>query len=128
MISMLPESVRTSSPTSGVMPPCGSWSTLTCRQLLRGVVGQADAGAPVPKAELAGRCLVDEGLDPARAVVVGDSDHDEAMAASWSMPFIALASGAGPLSHASAAGNRVELDTLSEIAAFVLQGPVGREP
>ena len=95
-------------------------------QLLRGVVGQADAGVPVPKAELAWRCLVDEGLDPARAVVVGDSDHDEAMAASWSMPFIALASGAGPLSHASASGNRVELDTLSEIAAFVLQGPVGR--
>ena len=44
------------------------------------------------------------------------------MAASWAMPFVALASGAGPLSHASTAQERVELDTLSEVATFVLAG------
>ncbi len=94
---------------------------------LNGIVGQPEKGTPLPKAELARQCLTSEGLDPATTVVVGDSDHDEAMAASWAMAFVALASGAGPLSHASVAQERVELDTLSEVATFVLEGTRGRK-
>ena len=94
---------------------------------LKGIVGQPDQGMPRPKAELARQCLMREGLDPATTVVVGDSDHDEAMAASWAMPFVALASGAGPLSHASVARERVELDMLSDVATFVLEGTRGRK-
>ena len=92
---------------------------------LKGIFGQPENGAPHPKAELARQCLMREGLDPATTVVVGDSDHDEAMASSWAMPFVALASGAGPLSHTSVAQQRVELDTLSDVTTFVLEGLAG---
>lgn len=92
-----------------------------------GIVGQSGAGAPLPKAELAGQCLVNEGLDPTTTVVVGDSDQDEAMAASWAMLFIALTSGAGPLSYAAVAQERVELDTLTDVATLVLHGTLGRK-
>ena len=77
---------------------------------LEGVVGQPETGEPLPKAELAGRCLASAGLDPATTVVVGDSDQDAAMAAVWSMTFIAVTSGAGPLGHAPAGAERVEVD------------------
>ena len=93
---------------------------------LDGVVGQEEGGPPLPKAALARRCLVSEALDPASTVVVGDSDQDEAMAASWAMPFIALVSGAGPLSHASVASERVELETLTDVATCLLHGTFGR--
>lgn len=97
---------------------------------LEGVVGQPEMGGPVPKSELAGRCLANAGLDPATTVVVGDSNHDAAMAASWGMTFIAVTSGTGPLSHMSADEERVEVDSLADAAAFVLLGPQGerREP
>jgi phosphoglycolate phosphatase len=87
---------------------------------LDGVVGQPESGRPLPKSELAGRCLTSRGLDPATSVVVGDSNHDAAMAASWGMTFIAVTSGIGPLSHGSAGEERVEVDSLMDAAAFVL--------
>ena len=97
---------------------------------LEGVVGQPETGGPLPKSELAGRCLASAGLDPASTVVVGDSNHDAAMAAAWGMAFIAITSGAGPLSPASADLERMEVDNLADAAAFVLLRPQGgsREP
>jgi phosphoglycolate phosphatase len=92
-----------------------------------GVVGQPEHGAPVPKADLAGRCLADAGLDPDKAVVVGDSDFDASMAASWGMTFIALTSGAGPLSPASDDQNRIDVESLAGASAFVLDGTRGRK-
>ncbi len=97
---------------------------------LEGVVGQPETGGPLPKAELAGRCIASAGLDPATTVVVGDSDNDAAMAASWNMAFIAIASGAGPLNPAMADTVRFEVDSLADAAAFLLVPPLGgrREP
>jgi len=97
---------------------------------LEGVVGQPETGGPLPKSELAGRCLASAGLDPATAVVVGDSEHDAAMAASWRMAFIAVTSGTGPLGHAAAGEERVEVDSLADATAFVLRRLQGgsREP
>lgn len=92
-----------------------------------GIVGQPEVGPPTPKSDLAGRCLTDAGLDPERTVVVGDSDHDAAMAVSWGMTFIALTSGAGPLSLASADRNRIDVDSLAGALALVLDGTLGRE-
>ena len=90
---------------------------------LEGVVGQAETGLPRPKAELARRCLEIGSLDPATTVVVGDSDHDAIMAASWKMAFIAITSGAGPLSPAQADARRLEVRHLSDAAALVLLRP-----
>ena len=97
---------------------------------LEAIVGQTDGGEPLPKSQLVGRCLADAGLDPASTVVVGDSDQDAAAAASWGMLFIAVASGTGPLGHASAVEKRVEVDSLADVAAFALRAPRGedREP
>ena len=97
---------------------------------LDGIVGQPETGRPLPKSELAGRCLTSCGLDPATTVVVGDSDHDGVMAASWGMTFIAVTSGIGPLSHGSAGEERVEVDSLMDATAFVLLRLQGgsREP
>ena len=94
------------------------------------VVGQPETGTPRPKSELAGRCLAESGLDPAETLVVGDSDHDAAMAATWGMMFVAVTSGAGPLSPASAEAERVDVDSLADAAAFLLLHSQGgrREP
>ena len=97
---------------------------------LEGTVGQSETGDPLPKSELAARCLVSADLDPATTVVVGDSHQDAAMAASRSMVFLAVTSGAGPLGHALASEERVEVESLADAAAFVLTGSRGgsREP
>lgn len=95
---------------------------------VRGIVGQADFGNPVPKAELAGQLLQSERIDPSTAVVVGDSDHDEAMAVACALPFIALIGGAGPLSHTLIARERVEVETLGDVARLVLGEDHGRKP
>lgn len=97
---------------------------------LEGVVGQPEVGQALPKSELARRCLASAGLDPATTVVVGDSNHDAAMAASWSMAFIAVTSGTGPLGHTSAGEERVEVSSLADATAFVLRRlrGVSREP
>lgn len=97
---------------------------------LEGVVGQPATGRTLPKSELAGRCLASAGLDPATTVVVGDSNHDAAMAAAWSMAFVAVISGTGPLSRASTGEERVEVDSLADATAFVLLRLQGgsREP
>ncbi len=90
-----------------------------------GVVGQPEAGRPRPKSELARRCMEIAGLDPATTVVVGDSNHDATMAASWNMVFIAISSGAGPLGPVLAHAERVEVRHLSDAAALVLPRPQG---
>ncbi len=97
---------------------------------LEGVVGQAETGGPLPKSELASRLVASATIDPAATVVVGDSDNDAAMATSWNMAFIAIISGAGPLSPAAAGTERVEVDSLADAAAVVLVRPQGgrREP
>lgn len=92
-----------------------------------GVVGQPDHGTPTPKAELADRVLNGMDLDPASIAVVGDSDQDAEMAASRGMTFIAFTSGAGPLSQAGEGRNRVEMDSLSDVAAFVVEGKLWRK-
>jgi phosphoglycolate phosphatase len=94
--------------------------------LVEAVIGQSETGPPLPKADLAGHCLAAAGLDPDMTVVVGDSDHDASMAASWGMTFIALTSGAGPLSQASGEDNRIDVDSLAGASAFVLDGTRGR--
>ncbi|HUQ77873.1 MAG TPA: HAD family hydrolase [Patescibacteria group bacterium] len=91
------------------------------------VLGQPEAGTPTPKSDLAGQCLADAGLNPGMAVVVGDSDHDAAMAASWGMTFLALTSGAGPLSPASADHHRIDVDSLAGASALVLDEAPGRD-
>jgi phosphoglycolate phosphatase len=97
---------------------------------VEGIVGQPETGRPLPKAVLAGRCLASASLDPASTVVVGDSDHDAVMAASWGMAFIGVTSGTGPLSHAPADEKRVEVESLADATSFVLLRPAGerREP
>jgi phosphoglycolate phosphatase-like HAD superfamily hydrolase len=65
------------------------------------------------------------GLDPATTVVVGDSNHDATMAASWNMAFIAITSGAGPLGPAQTDARRLEVRRLSDAAALVLLRPQG---
>jgi phosphoglycolate phosphatase len=91
------------------------------------VIGQTESGLPAAKAELAGRCLTDAGLDPQTTVVVGDSDHDAAMATSWGMTFLALTSGAGPLSPASSEHDRIDVDNLTGASALVLDDTLGRD-
>ena len=91
------------------------------------VVGQPEHGAPKAKSELAARCLATAGLDPVTTVVVGDSDLDGLMAASRGMTFVAFTSGAGPLSQAPAGQDRVEMDSLADVAAFVLEGTLRRK-
>jgi phosphoglycolate phosphatase len=91
------------------------------------VVGQPEAGAPSPNADLAGRCLSDAGLNPHNTLVVGDSDHDAAMAATWGMTFIALTTGAGPLSPAPDDPNRIDVDSLTGASALVLDETLGRD-
>ena len=66
-------------------------------------------------------------VDPASIAVVGDSDQDAEMAASRGMTFIAFTSGAGPLSQAGEGRNRVEMDSLSDVAAFVVEGKLWRK-
>jgi phosphoglycolate phosphatase len=88
-----------------------------------GVIGQSETGQPLPKSELARRCMESAGLDPATTVVVGDSDHDAAMAASWKMTFIAITSGAGPLCPTQADARRLEVTNLPDAAALVLPCP-----
>ena len=97
---------------------------------LEGVVGQPETGDPLPKSELAGRCLASAHLDPATTIVVGDSDHDAAMAASRGMTFLAVTTGAGPLGHALVGEERVEVENLADATALVLTGSRGgrREP
>lgn len=92
----------------------------TLDQHLEAIVGQADGGPPVPKADLIRRCLAAAALDPATTVVVGDSDQDGAAAASCSLPFVAVTSGAGPLGHASAGEERVDVRRLADVPAIVL--------
>lgn len=92
-----------------------------------GVVGQPETGAPTPKTDLAGGLLVAAGLDPTTTVVVGDSDQDASMAASRGMTFIAFTAGAGPLSQAPVGQNRVEMDSLADVAAFVVEGTLWRK-
>jgi phosphoglycolate phosphatase len=89
------------------------------------VVGQPETGRPQPKSELARRCMETAGLDPATTVVVGDSNHDATMAASWNMAFIAITSGAGPLGPAQTDARRLEVRHLSDAAALVLLRPQG---
>jgi phosphoglycolate phosphatase len=93
---------------------------------LDAIVGQADSGTAIPKAELIGRCLAEARLDPATTVIVGDSDQDAAAAASWSMVFIAVTSGAGPLGHASTGETRVEIGSLADAAEVALSRLSGR--
>ena len=97
---------------------------------LDGVVGQPESGRPLPKSDLAGRCLAGGGLDPTTTVVVGDSNHDAAMAASWRMTFIAVTAGIGPLSHVSVGEDRVQVDSLLDATALILLRLKGgsREP
>jgi phosphoglycolate phosphatase len=97
---------------------------------LEGTVGQSETGSPLPKSELAARCLASAGLDPATTVVVGDSNHDAELAARRGMVFIAVTSGSGPLGHASTGEERVEVESLADAAAFVLMESRGasREP
>lgn len=102
-------------------------SYLGLRDYVEAIVGQPDTGDAVPKAELARRCLADAGLDPATTVVVGDSDHDAAMAAAWRMIFIAMTSGAGPLVRPNDAQTRLEAANLTDVAAMVLSPVPGRE-
>jgi phosphoglycolate phosphatase len=90
-----------------------------------GVEGQLETGRPLPKAELARRCMEIAGLDPATTVVVGDSNHDATMAASFNMTFIAITSGAGPLDPARADARRLEVRHLSDAAALLLLRPQG---
>lgn len=100
---------------------------LQLAKYVESVVGQADAGTPVPKATLARQCLDEAGLDPAATIVVGDSDQDASMAATCNMLFVAVTSGAGPLSHAQPGAGRVDVGCLSDVPAFVLSTP-GRKP
>jgi phosphoglycolate phosphatase len=95
-------------------------------QHFEAIVGQAEAGDPVPKAALMTRCLANAALDAGTTVVIGDSDQDAAAARSRGMVFIAVTSGAGPLSHAKAGEERVEVESLADAAAFVLGPPPGR--
>jgi phosphoglycolate phosphatase len=90
------------------------------RQHLETIVGQADEGPPAPKADLIKRCLADAALDPATTVVVGDSDQDGVAAASCSLPFVAVTSGAGPLGHAPVGTERVDVRSLADVAAIVV--------
>ena len=87
---------------------------------LDGVVGQADAGEPIAKAQLLRRCISDAGLDPAATVAVGDSDQDAAAAMTVGLTFVAVTSGAGPLGHATAGEKRVEVGSLADAAALIL--------
>lgn len=93
---------------------------------LEGIMGQPETGEPVPKTVLAARCLTGAGIDPDSAVAVGDSDQDAAMAASQGMMFVAVTTGAGPLARAVVGGDRVEVASLADAAAFVLAGAPGR--
>lgn len=96
-------------------------------QHFEAVVGQDDRGQPVPKSDLIKRCLADAALDPATTVVVGDSDQDGAAAASCNLPFVAVTSGAGPLGHASASDQRVDVPRLADVPAIVV-ARLGGEP
>jgi phosphoglycolate phosphatase len=91
------------------------------------IAGQAETGTPLPKAVLADRLLKGVGLDPGSTIVVGDSDQDAAMAASGGMTFIAFTSGAGPLSRSPNGQKRVEMDSLADVAAFVVEGTLWRK-
>jgi phosphoglycolate phosphatase-like HAD superfamily hydrolase len=66
-------------------------------------------------------------LDPAMTAVIGDSDQDAAMAAAGGMAFIAFTAGAGPLSQDLGGQNRVEMDSLANVAAFVIEGNLWRK-
>jgi phosphoglycolate phosphatase len=101
--------------------------TLMARRLLEhldlagyfdGVVGQPEEGPPATKAALAGCCLAEAGLDPGETVVVGDSDQDAAMAAAWSMDFIGVTCGFGPLQRPGDDG-RILVSGLEEAAGVV---------
>lgn len=94
---------------------------------LEGVVGQPDDGPPVPKMELAARCIETAGLDPATTIVVGDSNQDASMAAWWGMAFIGVTSGTGPLSHVRDEDKRVEVTSLDDVKTLVLAGRRGRQ-
>jgi phosphoglycolate phosphatase len=84
------------------------------------IVGQPDSGDPIPKAVLMSQCMVSAHLDVATTVLVGDSDQDAAAARSSGMAFVAVTSGAGPLGHATAGEERVEVGSLEDASAFVL--------
>lgn len=96
-------------------------------QYIEGVEGQAESGEPLPKSELAGRCLAGAGLDPATTLVIGDSDQDASMAASRNMAFVAVMSGTGPLGHVRPGTTRVEVASLTDASAYVLRGSPGRK-
>ena len=97
-------------------------------QHIEAIVGQSDTGEPVPKAELMEQCLAGAALDSATTVVIGDSDQDAAAARSSGMVFVAVTSGAGPLGHAMAGEERVEVGSLADATAYVLGRPRGEQP
>ena len=88
--------------------------------------GQPETGEPMPKSELAVRCMSLAGLEPATTLVVGDSDSDASMALSSGMTFIAFTAGAGPLGQTAPGQARVDIDNLTDVAAFVVQANLGR--
>ena len=88
--------------------------------------GQPETGEPMPKSELADRCMRLAGLEPATTLVVGDSDSDASMARSRGMTFVAFTAGAGPLDQTSPDQDRVDIDNLADVAVFVVQANLGR--
>jgi phosphoglycolate phosphatase-like HAD superfamily hydrolase len=84
------------------------------------LVGQPDSGAPRSKVDLTTECMSSADLDPATAVLIGDSNQDAAAAHALGLVFVAVTSGAGPLGHATDDEQRVEVASLADATQFVL--------
>jgi phosphoglycolate phosphatase-like HAD superfamily hydrolase len=94
---------------------------------LEDIVGQADRGPLVSKAELAKRCLTGAGLDPTRTVVVGDSEQDAAMADAWHLACILITFHLADLNQPSTDEARLKIESLTEVMEIVLPGVGGED-
>ena len=89
------------------------------------VYGQSDSSRAVAKSSLARQCILEQGLEPSRTVVVGDSDHDAAVAADMGMHLLAATYGVGPLAPSASGAGRIDVGSLTEAAAKILESEPG---
>jgi phosphoglycolate phosphatase len=87
-------------------------------QYFSGVYGSELDGRFDNKAELLEHLLQVEGIDAARAVMIGDRSHDIVAAKANGIPSIGITYGYGPLEELTGAGADIILASPTEIAAF----------
>ena len=82
----------------------------------------ADETVSKPHPQMLNELLEEEGLEPARALMIGDTDYDLLMARSAGMPAVAVACGVHPRARLAAAAPEHILEDVRELTAWLQAG------